>query len=152
MLAELPRHQWIHLACHAVQHPTSPTSSGFLLWDWQQRPLEIASLADLHLSEADLAFLAACQTSAGDARLYDESIHLAATMQAIGFRHVIAAQWPVVDAVSARLSDHVYSRLVHAGRADSSTAAVALHEAVRALRSRFAQAPLTWAPYVHFGP
>lgn len=152
VLAELPRYQWVHMACHAVQHPTSPTSSGFLLWDWQRRLLEIGNLADLQLNGADLAFLSACQTSTGDTRLHDESIHLAAAMQAIGFRHVIAAQWPVVDAVSARLSGHVYSGLVHAGKADSSRTAVALHDAVCALRSRFPQAPLTWAAYVHFGP
>jgi tetratricopeptide (TPR) repeat protein len=152
VLAELPHYQWVHLACHAVQHPTSPASSGFQLWDWRRSPLKISDLADLHLREADLAFLSACQTSTGDIRLYDESIHLAAAMQAIGFRHVIAAQWPVVDTVSTRLSDHVYAGLVHAGKADSANAAVALHEAVRDLRSRFPHAPWTWASYVHFGP
>jgi tetratricopeptide (TPR) repeat protein len=152
VLAELPGCQWAHLACHAVQHPASPASSSFLLQDWQRSPLTIGDLAGLHLSEADLAFLSACQTSAGDTRLYDESIHLAAAMQAIGFRHVIAAQWPVIDTVSTRLSERVYSALVPDGKAHSANAAVGLHEAIRDLRSRFPHAPQAWAPYVHFGP
>jgi CHAT domain-containing protein len=38
----------------------------------------------------ELAFLSACHTATGSPRGLDEAIHLAAAMQLLGYRHVIA--------------------------------------------------------------
>jgi tetratricopeptide (TPR) repeat protein len=150
--SELPRHSWVHLSCHARQDPASPTGSAFLLWDWPDRPLTLGALAALRLDGADLAYLSACRTSTGDTRLRDESLHLAAAMQVIGFRHVVATLWPVRDTPAARLARAFYRGLTSAGTPDSSVAAAALGKAVRDLRDKFPEAPLSWAAFVHFGP
>lgn len=152
VLSALPRHSWVHLSCHARQDPAYPTGSAFLLWDWPDRPLTLGALAGLRLDSADLAYLSACRTSTGDTRLRDESLHLAAAMQVIGFRHVVATLWPVRDTTAARLARAFYAGLTESGIPDSSVAAAALGEAVRDLRDRFPEAPLSWAAFVHFGP
>jgi len=77
----------VHLACHAGQQHADPASSGFALWDGT---LTITDLAAQPTQGRDLAFLSACQTAAGSVRHLDEAIHLAAAMQFLGYRHVIA--------------------------------------------------------------
>ena len=81
VLKALPGHSWLHISCHGLQHRTSPSLSAFLLHD---QPLTLADLATLSLDETDLAYLAACQTAAGDLRLPDEAIHLAGALQLAG--------------------------------------------------------------------
>ena len=46
---------------------------------------------------ADLALLSACQTSAGDEKLSEEVIHLAAGMLAAGYRGAVATMWSIRD-------------------------------------------------------
>jgi CHAT domain len=58
----------------------------------------------------DLAFLSACQTAAGSVRLLDEAIHLAAAMQFVGYRHVIATLWTIDDSQAPRSSLHGWTR------------------------------------------
>jgi CHAT domain-containing protein len=94
VLKALPEHSWLHLSCHAVQDPTDASRSAFLMHD---RPLTLAELAALSLADVDLAYLAACQTAAGDIQLLDEARHLAAALQFIGYRHVLATLWSIAD-------------------------------------------------------
>lgn len=147
----LPDFPWVHLACHAAQNGDNPAESALFPWDWQQHPLTIAELVDLRLPRTELAFLSACQTSAGSARLTEESVHLAAAMQVIGYRHVIATLWPTVDPVTPRLVDLVYARLLGEGRADADRASEALHHAVTAIRARYPDDPRGWACHIHLG-
>ena len=84
----------VHLACHASQQHADPTSSGFALWDGR---LTITDLAAQPTQRRDLAFLSACQTATGSVRNLDEAIHLAAAMQFLGYRHVIATLWTIAD-------------------------------------------------------
>ena len=44
---------------------------------------------------AELAFLSACQTAAGDEKTPEESAHLAAGMLAVGFKGVVATMWSI---------------------------------------------------------
>jgi tetratricopeptide (TPR) repeat protein len=149
VLAALPRHSWLHLACHGVQHLAYPSRSFFALHD---AALSIVDLADLPLQKADLAYLSACQTATGDVRLPDEAMHLAAAMQLIGYRHVIAALWTIADNPSPGLADAVYAHLTAARHPNADLAAHALHQAVATLRSNLPDEPLLWAPYIHVGP
>ncbi len=131
VLAELPRHAWVHLPCHGSQHVTDPTESAFWLTDG---PLRITDLIEQHApGPRELAFLSACQTATGSPRAPDEAIHLAAAMQLLGYRHVIAT-------------------LTTIGTPDANHAAHALHHAVTALRTEYPTEPLAWAPYIHTGP
>jgi hypothetical protein len=142
-------YSWLHLACHGWQHPADPSGSAFALYDG---PLTVADLAALHLEQADLAYLSACQTAAGDMRLPDEAIHLAAAMQLLGYRHVIATLWTIADNPAPAIADIIYARLTATGHPDPSRAAHALHEAVTTLRHHYPDQPLIWVPYIHIGP
>jgi hypothetical protein len=157
VLDALPDHTWLHLACHGVQHPTDASRSAFFLHD---QPLTLTDLAALNLPDADLAYLAACQTATGDVGLLDEALHLAAALQLVGYRHVLATLWSISDAAAPDMAEVIYAHLTHpdpehpdpGDRPDTARAAHALHHAVTQLRQSCPGEPLVWAPYIHLGP
>lgn len=57
---------WLHLACHGVQDLHTPTKSAFILADGR---LTLEEIIKHPLPHAEFAFLSACQTAAGDAKL-----------------------------------------------------------------------------------
>jgi CHAT domain-containing protein len=96
--------------------------------------------------------LSACQTATGSTRALDEAIHLAATMQLLGYRHVIATLWSIYDSVAPAIADTVYATLTVTGTPDANYTAHALHHAITTLRAQHPTEPLAWAPYLHTGP
>ncbi|KAH6905616.1 CHAT domain-containing protein [Coprinopsis sp. MPI-PUGE-AT-0042] len=127
----------IHLACHASQNAAEPLQSWFL---FHNGSLNLATIIQRDLKNADLAFLSACQTSAGDEKLSDEAVHLAAGMLAVAnnFYSYLFGHWEEGSGNSV----------------DGSVSAYALHHAVQQLRQRLDNSEnslLAWAPYVHFG-
>lgn len=74
----LPAHTWLRFACHAHQDPSYAFASAFFMHDG---PLRLGTPMRLNLSRTQFAFLSACLASAGDERLPDKSIHLAAGLQ-----------------------------------------------------------------------
>lgn len=140
--------RWAHFACHAETDQTDPSAGRLLLHDHEQSPLTVLDLTRLRLDDAELAFLSACRTARADPHLADEAIHLAGACQVAGFRHVIATLWPVGDRSTARFSGAVYRVLAED---DVSSAAVAVHRAVRAQRDRSPDRPSVWAAHVHYG-
>lgn len=157
VLAAIPGHSWLHLACHARQHVTDPSRSSFTLWDGE---LTVADLTRLRVAGAELAFLSACQTATGAARLADEAVHLAAAMLLLGYGQVIATLWTVHDDLAPLVADRVYTQLL-AAETEAETGPVpalgpvpgarALHRAVEAVRVLHPADPLLWAPYLHTG-
>ncbi|MFC0111318.1 CHAT domain-containing protein [Kibdelosporangium aridum] len=77
----------------------------------------------------------------------DEAIHLAASMQLLGYRNVIATMWSIYDSLAPQIADTVYDAL-----SSTSDVAYALHQAVANLRAQHPTDPLAWAPYLHTGP
>jgi CHAT domain-containing protein len=143
----LPRHRRTHFACHGLQNLADPSRSGLLLHD---RRLTVLDIARLGLTDAELAFLSACQTAGGGAVLADEAIHLAAALHVNGFRHIVATLWPMYDAVAPEVTDRVYAGLASSGARNT---AQHLHKAVQTLRAgRGRGLPAVWAPYIHIGP
>jgi len=147
--AALRTHSWVHFACHAGQLHADPGLSGFALWD---ATLTITDLAAQPTELRDLAFLSACQTAAGSLRHLDEAIHLAAAMQFVGYRHVIATRWIITDRPAHQITDSVYAALTTGGTHQATAAAQALHYAVQVLRRTYPADPLRWAPFIHLGP
>ncbi len=148
ILADLPGHPLAHFACHGRPDLRQPSEAALVLWD---RPLSVVDVAGLRLT-GELAFLSACDTAAGSVTLPDEAIHLAAAVQAAGYRHVVAALWQIWDDDAPSLTETVYGRLAPDGRLDGGRAAGALHVAVGELRAKFPDQPSRWACYAHFGP
>jgi CHAT domain-containing protein len=81
---------FVHLACHGLQHRTNALESGFYLNDDK---LTISKLMELQLDHPWLAYLSACETAKGDAEQPDQVMHLAAAMLFAGFKHVVATMW-----------------------------------------------------------
>ncbi|KAF6754379.1 CHAT domain-containing protein [Ephemerocybe angulata] len=162
VISHLPLFSHVHLACHASQNASQPLSSGFYLADGR---LELSRIikSNLTASGANLAFLSACQTSAGDQKLSEEAVHLAAGMLAAGYMGVVATMWSIQDEHAPGFATDFYGELVRVTAeaqgqnnlgTDSGYAAASLHHAQKRLREKLGdseRALWTWIPYVHFG-
>jgi hypothetical protein len=149
VLSAVPYANWMHFACHGVQDRARPCHTGLLLHDG---PLTIHEIAAGIAGQADLAYLSACETlgpSGGGAELPDEAVTLATAVQLARFRHVVGALWPIADGIAPDMARRVYAAIREHGVRET---AMAVHEAVRALRRNSPDAPAVWAPYVHVGP
>ncbi|VDB87833.1 unnamed protein product [Peniophora sp. CBMAI 1063] len=152
--AGMSKYAWVHLACHGVQHPDDATKSAFALYDGH---LTLSTLMSTAASDAELAFLSACQTATGDENNPEEAAHLAAGMLAVGFKGVVATMWSIGDREAPVVVEAYYQRLLEmrecGGIGTGRTgAAYALHEAVRVLREKVGENKVVkWAPFVHFG-
>ncbi|NUT54310.1 MAG: CHAT domain-containing protein [Saccharothrix sp.] len=148
VLAGMTEHPRAHFACHGVTDPDSPSKSRLVLADHDETPLTVTDVTRLHL-DADLAFLSACSTARTTPTLVDESIHLASAFQLAGYRHVVAALWPINDRFAVRFTRDFYTA-IHT--ADVDSAALAVHHATRRLRDRVPGHARIWAAHVHLGP
>ncbi|KAF5335337.1 hypothetical protein D9611_011732 [Ephemerocybe angulata] len=150
----------VHLACHASQNSADPLESRFL---FHNGTLDLGTIIQKNLKNADLAFLSACQTSTGEEKLSDEAVHLAAGMLSAGYRRVVATMWSIGDRHAPQVATDFYQYLwkdsedgvPRSGGFDGTNSAYALHHAIQELRLRLGsnseQALLAWVPYVHFG-
>ncbi|KAF5311218.1 hypothetical protein D9611_013043 [Ephemerocybe angulata] len=154
----MEKYSIVHLACHGSQNTKDPLKSRFLFHDGS---LELGTIVQRSLKNADLAFLSACQTSTGADDLPDEAVHLAAGMLAAGYRRVVATMWSIGNRDAPAVATDFYQYLLdHRSSViedglDSHFSAHALHHATKQLRLRLDdnsdQSLLTWIPYVHFG-
>ncbi|RXW15034.1 hypothetical protein EST38_g10823 [Candolleomyces aberdarensis] len=155
-LDAMENYSFIHLACHGIQDAQEPLKSGFALGDGM---LDLSTIMKSNLKHADFAFLSACQTSTGDVKLSEESVHLAAGMLATGYRGVVGTMWSISDSHAPLVAESFYREIIAktvavdgTKRLDGSQAAYALHHAIGELRKSVGDANvLAWAPYVHFG-
>ncbi|KAF8595178.1 hypothetical protein BDV93DRAFT_576264, partial [Ceratobasidium sp. AG-I] len=149
VLTGMETHSWVHIACHAKQNLANPMQSAFYLHGGM---LDLASIVQKQLKNADLAFLSACQTATGDEKLSEEAVHLAAGMLIAGYRGVIATMWSIGDEDASLIAGKVYEYLLEEGKPDARRAAVALHKATECLREKFGvKAFAKWVPYIHIG-
>ena len=156
---EIVSFSWIHLACHAVQNSARPLQSCFYL---ESGRFELLEIMRQHVPDGEVAFLSACQTSAGTEQLSEEAVHLAAGMLAAGYRGVVATMWAIKDKYGPEVAISFYEYLLNrtrncdedGKRLDGADAAYALDDAVQALRRRIGDMEdglMAWIPYVHFG-
>jgi CHAT domain-containing protein len=103
--------------------------------------------------DADLAYLSACDTGVAPTRFTDQSLHFTGAFQIAGFRHVVGTLWSVHDQVAAEFAAEFYDRLTAGGTLPPRTerSALALHDAIRALRVRYRETPVLWAAHTHTG-
>lgn len=94
----------------------------------------------------------------GDMEMSEETIHMAAGMLAVGYRSVVATMWSIRDKDAVRVADDVYAFMMRdedsnaGGKANSTSAAYALHEAVGRLRETVGERNfLSWMPFIHMG-
>ncbi|VDB91743.1 unnamed protein product [Peniophora sp. CBMAI 1063] len=153
-LEAMCEHPWVHLACHGSQKIADPLSSSFALYDG---PVTLQALMGTVAKNAELAFLSACQTAAGDEKNPEESVHLAAGMLAVGFKGVIATMWSIWDNDAPIIVEAYYKSLLEIRKSGTvapgyTGAAYALHDAVKVLREHVDEENFVkWASFVHFG-
>jgi tetratricopeptide (TPR) repeat protein/CHAT domain-containing protein len=140
-----------HFACHGHQDQTGGALQSALFV--HDGPLRLSTIASCRLSNADFAFLSACESASGLDRLPDEAMHIAAGMQAAGFRSVIATMWAIADGTGPIVAEKVYSHLLRSGpdEFDSAEAAFALNEGVQCLRKGQKYPTDEWVPFIHIG-
>lgn len=146
---DVRRARWLHAACHGQpgvgeKAPAGlATTAGFL------------SAARLRWMEGGgsggaVAFLSSCHSASFASATMNEPDHLAAAMQACGFRHVVATLWEVGDRTAAAAATAFYRGLAVDSHLDPDRAARALHAYVRDVRR--SRPRLLWVPFIHFGP
>ncbi|KAJ7757348.1 CHAT domain-containing protein [Mycena maculata] len=139
---------WAHLACHGRQDPVDPTKSHLQLYGGT---LSLETILRMPFQNAQVVFLAACQTAMGDAQLVNESLHLGGGFIAAGFRGAIGTMWSMNDEDGPTVAEIVYSHLFRTGQEpQAADAAEALHLAVKILKER--KVPYErWMPFIHMG-
>ncbi|KAJ7288965.1 CHAT domain-containing protein [Mycena rebaudengoi] len=139
---------WMHLACHGEQNIMEPPKSCLQLYGGT---LELETILQMSLPNAEFVFLAACQTAKGDAGLVNESFHLGGGFIAAGFQGAIATMWSMMDEDGPVVAETVYGHLLGSGhRPRASDAAKALQLAVRRLRDAGVSYE-RWVPFIHLG-
>jgi CHAT domain-containing protein len=149
----LPKCQIAHFACHGESDPNDPSQSRLLLEDWKKDPLSVADITALNLDNVRFAYLSACSAAENQVEdLIDEGIHLTGAFQLAGFPSVVGTLWHVSDEHSVTVAMEVYREMCKTSKKfNSGKAALALHLAVRNLKSERWENPLLWAPYIHMG-
>ncbi|TEB25858.1 hypothetical protein FA13DRAFT_1896426 [Coprinellus micaceus] len=156
-LERMEEYSSIHLACHGIQETLNPLRSRFV---FHKGGLDLNSVMQKNLPNADLAYLSACQTSAGQESLPDEAVHLAAGMLAAGYRRVVSTMWEIGDESASQVASDFYQYLWSrrpegsGSRFDGTLSAHALHYATQQLRDRLGNTNaslLAWIPFVHYG-
>ncbi|TFK19235.1 hypothetical protein FA15DRAFT_648667 [Coprinopsis marcescibilis] len=152
-LREMENYNNVHFACHAIQAEDDPLQSGFHLHDGC---LSLSTIIKKNLKNANLAFLSGFQTSAGEEKLSEEAVHLAAGMLAAGYRGVVGTMWTISDTQAPEIAKDFYEHLLAGGgpQIDASRASYALHHAIQKFRRQSGNSQeslLTWVPYAHFG-
>ncbi|PPR06929.1 hypothetical protein CVT26_004117 [Gymnopilus dilepis] len=153
VLSHLPLHNTVHFACHGVSDPGDPSKTHLLLSDGA---LSVEKILKTHSAAPDVAFLSACSTAEShDARVVDESIHIASAFMMVGFKHIIGTLWEGSDKACMVISNRFYAKLFEEDEQSwdgSWKVALALHHAVRQVQGLHPKYPLLWAPFVAFGP
>ncbi|MFI5590002.1 CHAT domain-containing protein [Amycolatopsis sp. NPDC051758] len=151
ILSRLATREWAHFACHAAGDPADPGESRLVVHDHASKPLCVAEISRLDLSEPEFAFLSACSTATTSLNLVDESIHIASAFQLAGYPHVIGTLWEISDSIATKIATRIYTELATC-QFDIRNAAGSLHKAIRMVRDLYPQMPTLWAAHIHVGP
>ncbi len=147
VIQAMPGVQFFHFAGHATYDALDPGANILALHDYEQHPLRLSDIQKIDLVRAEHAFLSACATGLPAGTAFSEDLQIASAFLLAGFRHVIAARWPIEDESPVELTGRIYATLLEVGSCHS---AQALHQAVEGLRASGA-ALSVWCPYVHTG-
>ena len=150
LLKWLPRHSWVHFACHGLHDDNSPFESAFMVCDG---PFTLREIMTTRLANdcGGLAFLSACHTAAPSSLVPNEVLHLSAGMQFCGFASVVGTQWPVVDKVAADLARVFYKELFRGeSKAPLTYSAEALHGSLMLLKEHGTRVEYL-VPFIHVG-
>ena len=170
ILMLLPKHTFVHFACHGKSVGYDPSQSGLLLLD-ANKEAEMLTVMDLEMvigfdlasgsmtaaqNAGLVAYLSACSTAeiGPDEQLTSEAINLGNSFQSLGFRHVIATLFGANDAAAGEIAKSFYTELVNGeSKYRNIDVAEALHHATLSYRNAHAgtKDELNWIPFIHIG-
>ncbi|PSR73839.1 hypothetical protein PHLCEN_2v10337 [Hermanssonia centrifuga] len=104
------------------------------------------------LSNAELAFLAACHSAAAESKAPNEVLSLAAAMQFCGFKSIVGTLWTMDDKDGPVLAEAFYKHMLRngVGKVNLLDSAQAVHLATKAMRG--AGVPFhRWTTFIHLG-
>jgi CHAT domain-containing protein len=136
---------WAHFACHGLQNREPHRSALYL----GNGPLSLSDITKRHFPNAEFAFLSACQTATGDAKVSEEAIHISAGMLLAGYRGIVGTMWSISDKNTPELVEEFYKRILADSKHDPKCAARCLWEAVRTMQGKMKLEH--WVPFVHLG-
>jgi CHAT domain-containing protein len=145
----------IHLATHGVLRATSPMSSGILLTPPNQEPhagetdndgiLQAWEIFSQLKLRAELVVLSACNTASGEVVHGEGVVGLTRALEYAGARSILAGQWAVSSASTARLMEVFHENLRSGEPKDE-----ALKDAMMTVRKSSPE-PFYWAPFILLG-
>jgi len=151
VLSGLQQHPWAHFACHGLLN-AQPFHSSFQLHN--EEHLTLINIIKAQLPNAEFAFLSACHSAAGDRHdTPDEVVHLAAALQFCGFRSVVGTLWEMDDDDGPDVAEDFYKYMFRGsgGVGDFRESALALDQAMQAMRKRKDTTIDRWINFVHIG-
>ncbi|KAJ3494773.1 hypothetical protein NLG97_g3864 [Lecanicillium saksenae] len=164
VLKQLSQCSIAHFACHGMIDRQDPSNSGLILRRTteaeeggvkiEQDRLTVRTISQMNLHCTSIAYLSACSTAGiVEEDLAGEVIHMASGFQVAGFPHVVGCLWNSDDSVCVQVASAFYERLFEVGNQNwtSRQVAMALREAMLAVRKEDMDMPLLWAPFVHYG-
>ncbi|MDD2755716.1 MAG: CHAT domain-containing protein [Methanothrix sp.] len=141
-LQALPDVEVAHFSCHGGANWIDPEKSGLLMAN--NEILTVKDLFELHLAEARLATLSACETGVPGIKLPDEVVSLPSAFIRAGFAGAIGSLWTVSDESTAQLMTSFYQLW----RVKDMSPVQALAKAQKRLReSEKFQHPFYWAAF-----
>ena len=150
---DLRQYDLLHLGTHGVAGDYDLAGSGLVFARYdnagQALPafLNARHIARLRL-DSRLVVLATCSGADGAALGGEGLLSLGYAFLAAGADNVIAAQWPVADAATARLMEAMYRNLLGGGMSPAG----ALREAQQSIRTQAAwRHPRYWASFAVYG-
>jgi CHAT domain-containing protein/tetratricopeptide (TPR) repeat protein len=140
------QHNTLHLSCHGFFDPIDPLASGLQLADGVLTARDIMGMK----LNADLVTLSACQTALSDQQPGDELVGLTRALLYAGASSVLVTLWSVNAVAALELMGDFYGRLRSKDGAKVTSEAVALREAMLAMRKE-REHPYYWAPFILVG-
>ncbi|MDR7302453.1 CHAT domain-containing protein [Haloactinomyces albus] len=150
VLDVLPDYPLVHVCEPSTQQPAHPAAGRVLDRDPWGRSLDLVELGQVHLPEAEFAYLGRCRTTADIPSA--AAVSLGSALGFAGFAHVISALWAVDDDSAAQIHAGVYGQLCEDGHFATDRSGDALHAAARRMREEHPEQPARWAAYTHVGP
>ena len=141
LLEALPMAEVAHFSCHGGANFRNPDQSGLSMANYET--LTVEDLFQLHLKEARLATLSACETGMVGAKLPDEGVALPSAFMRAGFAGVVASLWSVDDGSTATLMERFYQLW----REEGWEPAPALRDAQQWVRENHNEHPFYWAAF-----
>lgn len=147
--AQMPKSQWIHMACHGSFEQDRPDESGFVLASESQTPdvLSVAKLSQMDLGGVEGIVLSSCWSADNYVLPGRWIIGFPETLIRSGARTVVGSLWEVDDESSFSLLTRFYENLNRGKSPASALQAAQVHTAADPSTSD----PFFWAGFCVYG-